>query len=159
MSEVREEDRQAAQKIVYQWRDDFDQMIDEIAQLCANTFFAGEARGIAERDAVVNAVLKAAGKRWRSMPIEEANDLQINGPTAAVLPDTEGVALIVVEKVLDKLQSLAFSAGLEAAAKIVDQFNNWRRFGDGEISPMPSKNRIIDEIRSLSPNVAERGEQ
>lgn len=76
-------------------------------------------KAVAERDEVVNAVLKRVGKRWRSMPIEETNSFEFNGPDAAIVADSPGAALVVVNMALDKAVAGARRDVWEKAVKKV----------------------------------------
>ena len=58
---------------------------------------------VAERDEIVNEVLGRVGKRWRSMTIDQAGNVEINGPTVAIVADVPGAALVVVRMALDQL--------------------------------------------------------
>lgn len=60
-----------------------------------------------ERDEIINAVLGKVGKRWRSMSIEDAGNVEINGPTAAIVADQPGAALVAVEMALTHLEDAA----------------------------------------------------
>lgn len=85
----------------------------------ASTVEAQLAEKDAERDAIINAVLSRVGKRWRSVAIEQTDNLEINGPTAAIVADQPGAALVAVNLALGSLHA-THATELEQVRKQVE---------------------------------------